>query len=190
MTAYRISKVTTLFSGWRKLLKLEIAMPDGRVMEREVGHNGHAASVLPYDLERRTVVLISQFRAAVMYDSGPSALVETIAGLLDGEEPEICARREALEEAGVRIEMLESVGGGWSAPGATTEYVHLFLAPYTQADRVAEGGGLAEEHEDIEVLEITFAELDSMLAQNRFADLKTIALVQALKLRHPEAFAT
>ncbi len=188
MAAYRINNVTTLFSGWRKLLKLEVQMPDGRVMEREVGHNGHAAAVLPYDLERKTVILISQFRAAVMYDAGRPALIETIAGLLDGDSPETCARREALEEAGIRIDVLEPLGGGWSAPGATTEYVHLFLAPYRLADRVSEGGGLDEEHEDIEVLEIGFTELDAMLAKGALADLKTIALAQALKLRHPEAF--
>jgi hypothetical protein len=76
----------------------------------------------------------------------------------------------------------------WSTPGITTERLHLFLAPYTSADRVEEGGGLAEEHEDIEVLEIGLDELMPMLEQGAITDMKTLVLIQALQLRRPELF--
>lgn len=190
MAGYRIERVETLYEGWRKLLKLMVRMPDGRTMAREVLNSSDAAAVLPYDPERRMVVLIRQFRAPVMHVEGHPDLLEAVAGLLDEDEPEACARREAMEEAGLRIAKLEEVGTAWSAPGITTERLHLFLAPYAAADRIGEGGGLAEEHEDIEVLEIGLDELMRMLDRGAVADMKTLVLIQALQLRHPELFGT
>jgi len=190
VTAYRIKQIDTAYEGWRKLLKLTVQMPDGRTMIREMLNSGDAAAVLPYDLERRKVMLIRQFRAPVMHLEGHPDFLEAVAGLLDEDEPETCARRESMEEAGLRVERLEPLGRFWSAPGFTTERLHLFLAPYTEADRVAEGGGLADEHEEIEVLEVGFDDLARFLADNTIADLKTAVLVQALRLRHPQAFGS
>lgn len=188
MTVYRITEITTLYEGWRKLLKLTVQMPDGRTMVREVLNSQDAAAVLPYDPERRKVILVRQFRAPVMHVEGHHDFLEAVAGLLDGGAPEECARREAMEEAGLRLGVLEPVGSAWSAPGATTERLNLYLAPYTAADRIGEGGGLAEEHEEIEVLEIDIGELAEMLDRNAIADLKTLVLAQALRMRHPELF--
>lgn len=188
MAAYRIKQTDTVYEGWRKLLKLSIEMPDGRTMTREVLNSGDAAAVLPYDLERRKIILVRQFRAPVMHVEGHPDFLEAVAGLLDKDDPETCARRETMEEAGLRVERLEPLGHFWSAPGITTERLHLFLAPYTEADRVAEGGGLADEHEDIEVLEVGFEELAHLVATHAIADMKTMILVQALQLRHPQAF--
>ncbi len=188
MAAYRIQQIDTVYEGWRKLLKMTVQMPDGRTMTREVLNSADAAAVLPYDPERRKVILIRQFRAPVMHVEGHPDFLEAVAGLLDEDDPETCARRESMEEAGLRVDRLESVGFFWSAPGVTTERLHLFLAPYTEADRVAEGGGLAEEHEEIEVLEVGFDELSEMLERGTLADMKTVILVQALQLRHPELF--
>jgi nudix-type nucleoside diphosphatase (YffH/AdpP family) len=188
VTGYRIKQVETLHEGWRKLLKLTVEMPDGRTMAREVLNSADAAAVLPYDPEARKIILVRQFRAPVMHAEGQPSLMEAVAGLLDEDEPEACAKREAMEEAGLRLRELERVGTAWSAPGITTERLHLFLAPYTAADRVNEGGGLAEEHEDIEVLEIGIDELTGMMKQGAVTDMKTLVLIQALQLRRPELF--
>lgn len=188
MAGYRIQQVETLHEGWSRLLKITVEMPDGRTMTREVLNSTAAAAVLPYDSGRRTVILIRQFRAPVMHVEDHPDFLEAVAGLLDGDEPETCARREAMEEAGLRLATLEPVATAWSAPGMTTERLHLFLAPYTAADRVGEGGGLAEEHEEIEVLEIGLDELAGLLDSGAIADMKTLILVQALQLRHPELF--
>jgi nudix-type nucleoside diphosphatase (YffH/AdpP family) len=189
VTGYRITQIDTVHEGWRKLLKFTVQMPDGRTMVREVLNSQDAAAVLPYDPERRTVILVSQLRVPVMHVEGRSEMVETIAGMLDGGEPAEVARREAMEEAGLRLDGLEPVGRAWSAPGITTERVSLFLARYATADRVAEGGGLAEEHEEIEVLEIGIDALAGMLERQEIDDMKTLILAQALQLRHPELFA-
>jgi nudix-type nucleoside diphosphatase (YffH/AdpP family) len=188
VAGYRIQRVETLYEGWRKLFKITVEMPDGRTMAREVLNSTDAAAVLPYDPERRKIILIRQFRAPVMHVEGHPDFLEVVAGLLDGDEPEACARRETMEEAGLRVARLEPVGTAWSAPGMTTERLHLFLAPYTAADRIGEGGGLAEEHEEIEVLEISLDELVGLLDRGAIADMKTLALIQALQLRHPELF--
>lgn len=188
MTAYRITRIATLYEGWRKLLAFTIRMPDGRSMVREVLNSADAAAVLPYDPVRRTVILVRQFRVPVMHVEGHPGFVEAIAGLLDGGEPEECARREAMEEAGLRLGALEPVARAWSTPGITTERLSLFLAPYAAADRIGEGGGLADEHEEIEVLEMPIAELAGLLDRNAIADMKTLALAQALRLRHPQLF--
>jgi nudix-type nucleoside diphosphatase (YffH/AdpP family) len=188
VTAYQIKQIDTVYEGWRKLLKMTVRMPDGRTMIREVLNSGDAAAVLPYDLERRKAVLVRQFRAPVMHREGHPDFLEAVAGLLDEDEPEICAKRETMEEAGIRVEHLEPLGHFWSAPGITTERLHLFLAPYTEADRVAEGGGLTHEHEDIEVLEVSFEELAKLVASNTITDMKTMILVQALRMKHPQAF--
>jgi nudix-type nucleoside diphosphatase (YffH/AdpP family) len=189
VTGYRITQIDTVHEGWRKLLKFTVQMPDGRTMVREVLNSQDAAAVLPYDPERRTVILVSQLRVPVMHVEGRSEMVETIAGMLDGGEPAEVARREAMEEAGLRLDALEPVGRAWSAPGITTERVSLFLARYATADRVAEGGGLEEEHEEIEVLEIGIDALAGMLERQEIDDMKTLILAQALQLRHPELFA-
>ncbi len=110
MAGYRVQRVETLYEGWRKLLKITVEMPDGRTMAREVLNSTDAAAVLPYDPERRKVILIRQFRAPVMHVEGHPDFLEVVAGLLDGDEPEACARRETMEEAGLRIAKLEPVG--------------------------------------------------------------------------------
>lgn len=190
MGTYRITQVSSLYQGWRNLLLLTVRLPDGREMTREVFENSDAAAVLPYDPVRRTAILVRQFRAPMAYKGSSDAMVEAIAGLLDGADPEACARREAMEEAGLRLGALEPAGTTWSSPGATTERLHLFLAPYTLADRVAAGGGLADEHEDIEVLEIGLDDLARMVRDNAIEDLKTLSLAQALLIRHPALFVS
>ncbi len=156
------TEVATLYEGWVKLLKLTVRLPSGETMAREVEDHGAAVAVLPFDPQRRMALLVRQFRAPVFHVGGPPVLLEVVAGLLDEDDPEDCARREAHEEVGLRLGGVERVATVWSSPGISTERMHLFIAPYGPSDRIAEGGGLAEEHEDIEVLEIPLRELLAM----------------------------
>jgi 8-oxo-dGTP pyrophosphatase MutT (NUDIX family) len=100
----------------------------------------------------------------------------------DAEQPDETAVREASEELGVNLKLLEHVAGGWTSPGVSTEFMDLYLAPYSVADRVSAGGGLASEHEAISMLEMPIAELWRLVERQQLKDLKTLALV--LLLRH------
>jgi nudix-type nucleoside diphosphatase (YffH/AdpP family) len=115
-------------------------------------------------------------------------MLEAPAGLLDEDDPEECARREALEEVGLSLTSLEPVAPVWSMPGISTERMHLYLAPYGPTDRTGEGGGISDEHENITVCEMKLAELAAMADRGEITDLKTFALVQTLRLRRPDLF--
>ncbi|MET0295694.1 MAG: NUDIX hydrolase [Phenylobacterium sp.] len=186
----KILSTRTVHSGYLEVVEAQVAGQDGRVFARQIEQHGHAAAVLPYDPARRLALLIRAPRAPVVLAGGPDRLVEAPAGMLeDGERAETCVIREAFEEAGVRLSALEFVARAWTSPGVSTETLALFLAPYALADRQGKGGGLAEENEDVEAFEIPLAELWAEVEAHRIADLKTLTLVQALRLRRPALFA-
>ena len=175
--------------SWASFLRVEVKLDDGSVVWRQVEDHGEVAVVLAYDPHARTALLVEQFRAPVLYAGRSGVTVEPIAGLVDeGETAEAAARREAMEEAGVKLDLLETVAEVWSTPGISTERMSLFLAAYDAGDRVAAGGGAAGEHEDIRVLDVPLAELGRDLETGRLTDMKLLATVQALKLRRPELF--
>jgi nudix-type nucleoside diphosphatase (YffH/AdpP family) len=185
---HEIVALQQVHDGWAKLFVATVRMPDGRTMKREIEDHGQAVTVLPYDPQRRTAVVIRQFRAPAFHVAGVETVLEAAAGLLDDEDPEACARREAMEEIGLRLSALEPVAVAWGMPGVSTERAHLFLAPYAEADRVGEGGGLAEEHEDIEICEMPLDALAAEADRGGVADLKLLVLVQTLRLRRPDLF--
>ena len=178
----------TAYKGWLTFSILSIRLADGRVMRREVVEHGRAAAVLAYDAERRTAMLVRQARVPVYLASGEQLLLEAIAGMIDGGDAPATARREAMEEAGLQLGELEPVAEAWPSPGMLTERISLFLAPYRAQDRVAAGGGLAEEHEEIEVVEMPLVELAQITDRGQLTDMKTLALVQSLRVRRPHLF--
>jgi nudix-type nucleoside diphosphatase (YffH/AdpP family) len=154
--------------------------------QRETYDRGNGATILLYDPERGTVLLTRQFRFPVYVNGHPDGLlVEAAAGLLDDDDPETAIRREAGEELGVTVGELTHVFDVYMSPGSVTERVHFFAAPFTPADRTGSGGGLAEDGEDIEVLELPFTEALAMIGDGRIADAKTIMLLQWAALSGP-----
>ena len=184
----RIAKVETGYAGWCKLLVATIELPDGRSFRREIEEHGRAAAVLPFDAARGTCIVVRQLRAPALYADPQSDLIEAIAGLTDGEDPALAAQREAMEEAGLRLASLERIATAWSMPGISTERMDLFLAEYRETDRVAAGGGLADEHEDIEVIEMPLRDLAATIEAGREMDMKLLALLQTLRLKRAELF--
>jgi nudix-type nucleoside diphosphatase (YffH/AdpP family) len=184
----KILNVEDKHKGWTRFLVVDLRLPDGTLLRREIEDHGAAVAVLPYDAERRTAVLVRQFRAPVFYASGQEQLLEAIAGIRNEADAAATARREAMEEAGLRLRSLEHVATAWSTPGVSTERISLYLAPYGRTDRLHQGGGNPTEQERITVLEIALSALDRMLQSGKLDDMKTIVLLQALKLRHGDLF--
>lgn len=186
--AVTITKVEQIYKGWSTLSK--VTLSDGtHSFSREVGDHGNAVAVLPYDHDRRVALLVQLPRTPVLMAGESNHLLEAPAGLIDeGEDRETCARREAQEETGVSLGGLELVSTIWSCVGVLTERITLFLASYSAADRTGSGGGLAEEHENITVVEMPLADLARLADSGDLTDMKTFALLQTLRLRRPELF--
>ena len=185
----RIRESKLIYDGWTRFLILEVDNPDGHRMTRAVLDHGESASVLPYDSERRTALLVSQQRVPQLYLDLAEPSLEAIAGRLEPDESvEESIRREAEEEAGLRLRELESVATCWASPGVSTERLHLYLAAYLPADRTGPGGGRAEELEKIEVKEMALSVLARRADQGSITDAKTMLLIQTLRLRRPHLF--
>jgi nudix-type nucleoside diphosphatase (YffH/AdpP family) len=186
MTA-KIVSIETIYEGWSKFSRAMI-QTSGKPFKREIEDHGRAVVVLPYNPETRSVILVRLLRAPVLAATGEDSLLEAPAGLIDDEDPADAARREVMEEAGIRLTDLEYVATVWTMPGISTERMDYYLAPFSQSDRTGKGGGVAGENEDITVEEHALNELWSAARRGEVSDLKTLTLLYALKDRHPQLF--
>jgi nudix-type nucleoside diphosphatase (YffH/AdpP family) len=149
---------------------------------REVYDKGDGAVILLYNIARKSVVLIRQFRLPAFVNGYRETLIEAPAGMLDGAAPADRIRDEVSEETGYAIGTPRHLFDAFMSPGAFTEKLHFFAAEYDPASRPGKGGGLVDEGEDIEVFEIGFDEATAMIADGRICDAKTIMLLQWAKL--------
>jgi nudix-type nucleoside diphosphatase (YffH/AdpP family) len=149
---------------------------------REVYDHGSAAAVLLVDPDAQRVVLTRQFRLPPHLNGDPGWLIEACAGLLDGEAPDICARREAREETGYDPIALTELFSVYLSPGSLTEKLTCFVGTIRLGERAEAGGGVAGEGEDIEILELPISEAQAMIADGRIADAKTVLMLQWLAL--------
>lgn len=166
----------------------ELRRRDGswEVQQREAYDRGNGAVILLHDPERETVLLTRQFRWPAYSNGHPDGmLIEACAGLLDDEDPETAIRREVLEETGVEVGEVRELFVSYMSPGSVTERLHFFYGTYTAAQRVGEGGGVAEEGEDIEVLELSVDEALAMMREGEIVDAKTVMLLQWLSSSGP-----
>jgi nudix-type nucleoside diphosphatase (YffH/AdpP family) len=179
----RIIEERLLSDDWYVLKKttFEYRCRDGRweKQSRETYDRGNGAVLLLFNVEHATVVLIRQFRFPTFINgSDDGLLVEACAGLLDGEDPHTCIRREAEEETGFRVRSPRKILEAYMSPGSVTEKLHFFVAEYELLDRVSAGGGDAAEGEDIEVIELPLASALEMISTGAIQDGKTIMLLQ------------
>jgi nudix-type nucleoside diphosphatase (YffH/AdpP family) len=186
--AIEFTHIDKVHDGSAKLLVATVRLTSGEIAKRDIEDHGPAVSVLPYNAEKRTAILVRQFRAAVFLVSRQEELLEAIAGMNEDSHAIECARREAFEEAGLKLDQCEHVLCGWTMPGISTERMDLYLAPYTEADRIGPGGGADGEQEDITIVEMGLSELADMADKGLLTDIKTFALVQTLRLRRPDLF--
>lgn len=189
----RIGDVTVLSDDWYVLRKASFAYrrSDGTWQDqtRESYDRGDGAAMLLYDPDRRTVILVRQFRYPAFANGHDDLMIEVPAGLLDAAAPEERIRAEVEEETGYRVRDVAFLWDAFMSPGAVTERLFFFAGRYDPADRIDAGGGKAGEGEDIEVLEVPFDAAMAMIADGRIRDAKTIMLLQhaALHLLPSEA---
>ena len=179
----KVQDVTLLSDSWYVLKKttFDYLRSDGnwQSQSRETYDRGNGAVLLLFNAERNTVVLIRQFRFPTFVNGNADGmLIEACAGQLDGDDPETCIRREAMEETGFQIRNPRKLFEAYMSPGSVTEKLHFFAAEYEAADRVAQGGGHEHEGEDIEVLEMTLPEALEQIKTGAIQDGKTIMLLQ------------
>jgi nudix-type nucleoside diphosphatase (YffH/AdpP family) len=187
-----VRDVEVTSDGWHVLRRTtyDYRRRDGswEQQHRETYDRGNGAAILLYDRADGNVLLTRQFRFPVYVNDHPDGLlIEAAAGLLDEDDPETAIRREASEELGVTVGELEHLFDAYMSPGSVTERVHFYAAPYTPADRTHAGGGLVDDGEDIEVLELPFEQALAMIADGRIADGKTIMLLYWAALHGPFA---
>lgn len=163
-------KTTTL--EWRR------ADGEWQTQHRETYDRGNGAALLPYNLARRTVMLVKQFRYPAYVNGCDDLMIEAAAGLLDNESPEKRIRAEAEEEIGYRLRDIRKIFEAYMSPGSVTEKLHFFVGEYQPDMKIGEGGGNPDEGEDIEVLELAIDEALAMISDGRIMDAKTIMLLQ------------
>jgi GDP-mannose pyrophosphatase NudK len=178
-----------LSDNWYTLRKItyRYSKKNGSVVtqDREAYDRGNGATILLYNKELRTVILTRQFRLPTFVNGNTSGmLIEACAGLLDRDNPEDCIRRETEEETGYKITDVRKIFEAYMSPGSVTEILYFFIAEYTKEMKVAEGGGVEHEEENIEVLELGFDKAVEMLQTGEIKDGKTIMLLQYMMLQN------
>jgi nudix-type nucleoside diphosphatase (YffH/AdpP family) len=183
----RIVDSKVLSDDWYTLKKytFDLRRQDGewQRQNREVYDRGNGATILLYNRAKRSVILTRQFRFPVFVNGHESNLIEAAAGLLDNMDPENRIKAEAEEEAGYRVENVQKVFEAYMSPGSVTEKLYFYIAQYHPDDKVGVGGGLEDEGEDIEVLEMTIEEALAGIESGLIVDGKTIMLLYHVALR-------
>ena len=184
----KIKETQILSDNWYTLNKVtyeyQNAKGEWETHSREAYDRGNGATILLYNKAKGTVILTRQFRLPTYVNGNDTGmLIEACAGLLDKDNPEDCIRKETEEETGYRIHKVQKVFESYMSPGSVTEILYFFVAEYEDDMKISEGGGLAEEQENIEVLELPFEEAYNMITSGEIRDGKTIMLLQYAKIQ-------
>jgi nudix-type nucleoside diphosphatase (YffH/AdpP family) len=185
----KIQKTELLSDNWYILNKVtfDYQKKDNSwiTQKREVYDRGNGAAILLYNTTKKTVILTRQFRLPTYLNGNETGMmIEVCAGLLDEDNPEQCIIRETEEETGYRLTEVNKVMETYMSPGAVTEILYLFVGAYDESMKVSDGGGVAHEEENIDVLEMTYDEAYSMIESGQIQDAKTIMLLQYAKINN------
>lgn len=182
----RVSDRQQLSNQWARLeqVTFDYKRRDGRwqKQQREIYHRGHGAAVLLYNVAGRSLVLTRQFRFPAWDIGDDGFLLEVPAGIIESNNPQETIRKETEEETGFIIEQPQFLFRAYATPGSVTEQLHYFSAPYESGNRSGPGGGLEQEGEDIEVLEVNVDQAGAWISEGKIIDAKTIILIQYAQL--------
>ncbi|PZR12382.1 MAG: GDP-mannose pyrophosphatase NudK [Flavobacterium psychrophilum] len=183
----KIESSVLLSDNWGKLTKVkyDYQLKDGQwqSQEREVYNRGNGAVILLYNKNKGTVILTRQFRLPTWFNGNKDGLmIEACAGMLDENDPEECIKRETEEETGYNLSEVRKIMEVFMSPGSVTEILYFFVGAYSDDMKTGSGGGLDNEQENIEVLELNFNDSLKMIETGEIKDAKTIMLLQYAKI--------
>lgn len=183
----QILNTEVLSNNWYTLRKITFRYQkrngEWETQSREAYDRGNGATILLYNTLQKTVILTRQFRMPTFLNGNETGmLIEACAGLLEKDNAEDCIRKETEEETGFKITHVKKVMEAYMSPGSVTEILHFFIAEYDRTMKVSDGGGMAHEQEEIEVLELEMEKALNMIASGEIRDAKTILLLQHLRL--------
>lgn len=187
MNNVKIISKEILSNNWYTLRKItyEYLKNNGQwqMQSREAYDRGNGAAILLYNKVQQTIILTKQFRMATFINGNESGMmIEACAGLLDKDNAEDCIKRETEEETGYKITDVKKIFEAYMSPGSVTEILYFFIAEYSKEMKVTDGGGIEQEQEDIEVLEMPFSTALNMIHKGEIKDAKTIMLLQYIQL--------
>lgn len=180
---YEVLETRLLSDNWGivKTTKLRMTLADGSTTDqwRETYDRGDGAVILPFDPLRNHVLLGRQFRWSAAYrgDENP-LIIEAAAGMLDNASAQDRIVEEAQEELGLTLSTPRFLFDIYMSPGSVSEKLHFFVAEYSAEDATETMGGLRDEGEEIEILDLPLAEAMEMIKDGRIQDAKTIILLQ------------
>ena len=179
-----------LSKAWATLTEIDYdyKFKDGswKRISRESYDRGDGTAVLLYNSETKNIILTKQFRMPIYENNQEEAMsIEACAGAIDkNESPKNTILREIEEEVGYKVKDLKKVMEIYMSPGASTEKMFLYTAPYNHTMKVNEGGGLESENEEIEVMELPFSQALEMVTNGEIMDAKTVVLLQYAQLNN------
>ncbi|HWZ13789.1 MAG TPA: GDP-mannose pyrophosphatase NudK [Mucilaginibacter sp.] len=181
--------IEILSDNWYVLrkVKYEFLGNDGKWqhLTREAYDRGNGATILLYNRTSKTVILTRQFRMPTYLNGNKDGyLIECCAGLLDKDNAEDCIRKETEEETGYKVSHVKKVFEAYMSPGSVTEILYFFVAEYSKDMKISDGGGAHDEHENIEVLELSFSDALEMVKTGEIKDAKTIMLLQYAQINN------
>ncbi|PQJ82360.1 NUDIX domain-containing protein [Polaribacter glomeratus] len=180
------SKVISSFWGTLEHVNFDFRFKNGKSanLTHEVYGKNDGVAILLYNPSTKKVILSKQFRMPV-YVAGVSNgfSIELVGGAIDdNESPENCVIRETEEEVGYSVKKVKKVATVFLSPGLMKERTYLYVASYNEDNKVDNGGGLASENEEIEVLETSFKTALKMIETEEIIDARTIMMLQYLQI--------
>ena len=180
---YKIYNKKKIYEGFFNLYKLKFMHQKhdkswSSEITREVFSGAHVAAVLPYDPDKKKIILLNQFRVGLLNRKHNPFMTEIVAGMIDaGETPIEAGQRECMEETGCKVKKMTDIYSYYPAPGSSESYYHLFLAEVDafEGERIL---GQENENEDILVKSFNINEVETLLKNKKIINGLTLLALQ------------
>ena len=180
MTQVKVTDSKIVFDDFYKIEEatFQYELPNGEMTEpltRLCFHRGNSVAGAVYNTDTHKAILVKQFRYPCHTNGDDAWITEVVAGMLAKEEDPLEAmKREVMEEIGYEVKSIQHISSFYPSPGGSSEKVYLYYIEVEEKGKVAEGGGLAYENENIQVVEYSVQELRDAINNDGIPDAKSI----------------